>query len=50
LQKVPYILVVGGKERADGTVAVRARGNQDLGVMPLGEFSARLAGEVARKA
>ena len=28
LQKVPYILVVGDKEKANGTVAVRARGNQ----------------------
>ena len=33
LQKVPYLLVVGDKERASGAVAVRARGNQDLGVM-----------------
>ena len=33
LQKVPYILVVGDKEKANGTVAVRARGNRDLGVM-----------------
>ena len=39
LQKVPYILVVGDKEKASGTVAVRARGNQDLGVMSLDEFS-----------
>ena len=31
LQKVPYILVVGDKEKANGTVSVRARGNQDLG-------------------
>ena len=35
MQKVPYILVVGDKEKASGAVAVRARGNQDLGVMPL---------------
>ena len=33
LQKVPYILVVGDKEKANGAVAVRARGNHDLGVM-----------------
>ncbi|MFN9707835.1 MAG: threonine--tRNA ligase, partial [Burkholderiales bacterium] len=31
IQKVPFILVVGDKEKAHGTVAVRARGNQDLG-------------------
>jgi threonyl-tRNA synthetase len=35
LQKLPYILVVGDKEKAAGAVAVRARGNQDLGVMSL---------------
>jgi len=50
LQKVPYILVVGDKEKASGAVAVRARGNQDLGVMPLGAFLDRIADDVARKA
>lgn len=38
LQKVPFILVAGDKEKAAGTVAVRARGNKDLGVMPLQDF------------
>ena len=50
LQKVPYILVVGDKEKADGAVSVRARGNQDLGAMALGDFAARLADDIARKA
>jgi threonyl-tRNA synthetase len=49
LQKVPYILVAGDKEKASGTVAVRARGNVDLGVMPLADFSVRLADDIARK-
>jgi threonyl-tRNA synthetase len=49
MQKVPYILVVGDKEKANGTVAVRARGNQDLGVMPLADFSSKLAGDISRK-
>ena len=49
LQKVPYILVVGDKEKANGAVAVRARGNQDLGVMPLADFQTKLAGDIARK-
>ena len=49
LQKVPYILVVGDKEKANETVAVRARGNQDLGVMPLQDFAARLAADITRK-
>ncbi len=45
LQKLPYILVVGDKEMATDSVAVRARGNQDLGVMSVKDFAARLAGE-----
>jgi threonyl-tRNA synthetase len=49
LQKVPYILVVGDKEKASGAVAVRARGNQDLGVMSLADFQAKLAGDIASK-
>ena len=38
LQKVPFIVVAGDKEKSDGKVSVRARGNQDLGVMDLSEF------------
>jgi threonyl-tRNA synthetase len=49
LQKVPYILVVGDKEKADGTVSVRARGNQDLGVMRLDDFAQKIAGDIGRK-
>ena len=50
LQKVPYILVVGDKEKASGAVSVRARGNHDLGAMPLGDFTAKLVDDIARKA
>ena len=49
LQKVPYILVAGDKEKASGAVAVRARGNLDLGVMPLRDFSTKIADAIARK-
>jgi threonyl-tRNA synthetase len=49
LQKVPYILVVGDKEKASGAVAVRARGNQDLGVMPVDTFVQKIAGDIATK-
>lgn len=38
LQKLPYIAVVGGKEAEAGAVAVRGRGNVDLGVMPVEKF------------
>ncbi|MCI4428025.1 MAG: threonine--tRNA ligase [Burkholderiales bacterium] len=49
LQKVPYILVVGDKEKADGTVAVRARGNKDLGVLPLADFTSMLASSIVQR-
>ena len=49
MQKLPYLLVVGDKEMAAGAVAVRARGGQDLGVMPLDAFVQKIAGVVASK-
>jgi threonyl-tRNA synthetase len=49
MQKVPYILVVGDKEKANETVAVRARGNQDLGVMSLADFHQKLSDDIASK-
>jgi threonyl-tRNA synthetase len=50
LQKVPFILVVGDKEKVSGAVAVRARGNQDLGVMPLQAFEQKIAEAIHTKA
>jgi threonyl-tRNA synthetase len=50
VQKLPYIVVVGDKERDSNTVAVRARGNVDLGPMPLDSLIERLEGEVASRA
>jgi threonyl-tRNA synthetase len=49
LQKVPFILVVGEKEKEGGTVAVRARGNQDLGVMSVIEFTRKVQQEITSK-
>ncbi|HQP68621.1 MAG TPA: His/Gly/Thr/Pro-type tRNA ligase C-terminal domain-containing protein, partial [Quisquiliibacterium sp.] len=49
LQKVPYILVVGDKERQAGTVAVRARGGLDLGAIPLESFARRLSDDIATR-
>jgi len=45
LQKIPYLLVVGDKEMQAKTVAVRARGGKDLGVMSLDAFAERLLQE-----
>ncbi|NLY64465.1 MAG: threonine--tRNA ligase [Alcaligenaceae bacterium] len=47
MQKVPYILVVGEKEQENGSVAVRGRGNLDLGVLSVDDFVARLRTDVA---
>jgi threonyl-tRNA synthetase len=49
MQKLPYILVVGDKEKEAGAVAVRARGNQDLGVMSLEAFSQKIATDISLK-
>ena len=49
LQKLPYIVVVGEKEKEAGAVAVRARGNKDLGAMPLDVFARRVAEDIAEK-
>jgi threonyl-tRNA synthetase len=49
MQKPPFILVVGDKEMAAGAVAVRARGNIDLGVMSLDAFAQKIAGDIANK-
>ncbi len=46
LQKVPYILVVGDKEKASGQVTVRARGGTELGAIAADAFGQRLEQEV----
>ena len=50
VQKLPYILVIGDKERDANTVAVRARGNVDLGVMSIDALVERLKQDVDTKA
>jgi threonyl-tRNA synthetase len=45
LQKIPYMLVVGEREAAEGKVAVRLRSGKDLGTMPLETFIARIKNE-----
>ena len=49
MQKLPYLIVVGDKEMAAGTVAVRARGGQDLGVMSLDAFVQKITADIANK-
>ncbi|MDP1607169.1 MAG: threonine--tRNA ligase [Rhodocyclaceae bacterium] len=50
LLKRPYLVVVGDKEKAAGLVALRARGNQDLGQMPTDALIERLLQERGSKA
>jgi threonyl-tRNA synthetase len=49
LQKRPFLAIVGDKEMASGSVAVRARGGKDLGVMPLEQFVQTVLHSVACK-
>ncbi|SEJ33232.1 threonine--tRNA ligase [Frateuria terrea] len=48
LQKVPYLLVVGDREKEAGAVSVRTRSGEDLGSMPLAAFVERLQAETRR--
>jgi threonyl-tRNA synthetase len=50
MQKLPYQVVVGDKEMETGMVAVRVRGNQDLGQLGLEDFIARLKTEILDRA
>jgi len=49
LKKIPYLLVVGEKEEAEGTVAVRRQGEGDQGAMKLEEFRDFIANEVNKQ-
>ena len=50
LQKVPYMLVVGDREAADGTVSVRSRFGGDLGARPVQEFVTAALEEIRSRA
>jgi threonyl-tRNA synthetase len=49
LQKVPYMLVVGDRESAEGTVSVRTRAGGDQGASAVGDFIAKASDEIARR-
>ena len=46
MKHIPYMLVVGEKEAAEGTVSVRKHGEGDLGALKLEDFAKRLQEEV----
>ncbi|MBY0463580.1 MAG: threonine--tRNA ligase [Burkholderiales bacterium] len=49
MQKVPFILVAGDKEKAAGTVSVRARGNKDMGTLSVEDFFRLISEHVQTK-
>ncbi len=49
LEKVPYVLVVGGKEEKNNSVAVRQRGRGDLGSQKLSDFLQKIRTEIENK-
>ncbi|WP_372724375.1 His/Gly/Thr/Pro-type tRNA ligase C-terminal domain-containing protein, partial [Immundisolibacter sp.] len=49
LQRVPYLLIVGERECASSTVAVRTRSGEDKGSLPLVDLAASLSAEVANR-
>ncbi len=49
LQRVPYLLVVGDKEVANESVAVRTRGGEDLGTMTISAFTQHLTDDIAKR-
>ena len=49
LQKIPYMLIVGEKEVAAGTVSVRSRSRGDLGAMAVGQFISDAKEEIRTK-
>jgi threonyl-tRNA synthetase len=49
LRKIPYMLVVGGREAEQGAVSLRRRTGEDLGAVPLDRVVTDLAGEIAQR-
>jgi threonyl-tRNA synthetase len=49
LQKVPYMLIIGDKEQAADSVAVRLRSGEDLGALPLAAFIERATADIAAR-
>ena len=50
IEKIPYMLIVGGKEQETNSVSIRNRKGEDLGAMPVDEMLAKFTLEIATKA
>jgi threonyl-tRNA synthetase len=46
MQKTPYMLIIGDKEKTSGKVSVRGRGQKDYGTLALNKFAALIADEI----
>jgi threonyl-tRNA synthetase len=49
LEKVPYMLIVGDKEVADGNVSIRLRSGEQVNAQPFADFKKKLKGAIARR-
>jgi len=49
LMKIPYMLIVGEKEEADGSVSVRKHGHGDLGTFSMSDFIAHITEETRKQ-
>lgn len=49
LEKIPYMLVVGAKEKEDGTISVRSRKGENIGAMSVKDAAARFVAETKAK-
>lgn len=49
MKRIPYMIIVGEKEQADGTVSVRKQGSEERGVLTIAEFAKKITDEVAEQ-
>ncbi|MDD2483210.1 MAG: threonine--tRNA ligase [Candidatus Shapirobacteria bacterium] len=48
-EKIPYMIIIGGREAENNTISVRQRDGQDLGIMPLSQFIDSLKDQISKK-
>jgi len=46
MEKIPYMLIIGGREVEANAVSVRQRDEQDLGALPFSEFLAKIKEQI----
>lgn len=49
MKRIPYMIIVGEKEQADGTVSVRKQGSEERGVLTVADFAKKITDEVAEQ-